>query len=68
MPRLDEKFIAKSDEDRLIRAHGRLENTRILPKDMRNFIFVAQRPSTGDSPLVSPTPESRTLRLQELDA
>jgi len=40
IPRLDEKLIAKTDEEGLIRAHGRLENARILPKDMRNPIVL----------------------------
>ena len=30
---LDEKLIATTDEEGLIRAHGRLENARILTKD-----------------------------------
>ena len=40
VPRLDEKLIAKTDEEGLIRAHGRLENARILPRDMRNPIVL----------------------------
>ena len=37
---LDEKLIATTDEEGLIRAHGRLENARILPKDMRNPVVL----------------------------
>ena len=37
---LDKKLIAKTDDEGLIRAHGRLENARILPKDMRNPIVL----------------------------
>ena len=37
---LDEQFIAKTDDEGLIRAHGRLENARILPKDMRNPVVL----------------------------
>ena len=37
---LDEKLIAKTDDEGLIRAHGRLENARILPKDMRNPVVL----------------------------
>ena len=37
---LDKKLIARMDEEGLIRAHGRLENARILPKDMRNPVVL----------------------------
>ena len=37
---LDKKLIASMDEEGLIRAHGRLENARILPKDMRNPVVL----------------------------
>ena len=37
---LDEKLIAKTDDEGLIRAHGRLENARILLKDMRNPVVL----------------------------
>ena len=37
---LDKKLIANMDEEGLIRAHGRLENARILPKDMRNPVVL----------------------------
>jgi len=40
IPSLDKKLIAKTDEEGLIRAHGHLENARILPKDMRNLIVL----------------------------
>ncbi|KAL9977067.1 hypothetical protein ACROYT_G014432 [Oculina patagonica] len=35
---LDKKLIAKTDKEGLIRAHGRLENARILPKEIGNLI------------------------------
>ena len=37
---LDEKLIATMNEEGLIRAHSRLENARILPKDMRNPVVL----------------------------
>ena len=37
---LDETLIAKPDEEGLIRAHGRLENIRSLPRDMRNPVIL----------------------------
>lgn len=37
---LDRKFIASIDEEGLTRAHGRLENARILPKDMKNPVVL----------------------------
>ena len=37
---LDEKLIATTDEEGLIRAHGRLENARILPNDIRNPVVL----------------------------
>ena len=37
---LDKKLIASMDEEGIIRAHGRLENARILPKDMRNPVVL----------------------------
>ena len=37
---LEEKLIATTNEKGLIRAHGRLENARILPKDMRNPVVL----------------------------
>ena len=40
MSQLDEKLIATTDEEGLIRARGRLENARILPKDMRNPVVL----------------------------
>ena len=40
LQRLDEKLIAKADDEGLIRAHGRLENARILPKDMRDPVVL----------------------------
>ena len=37
---LDEKLIATMNEEGLIRTHSRLENARILPKDMRNPVVL----------------------------
>ena len=37
---LDKKLITKTDDEGLTRAHGRLENARILPKDMRNPVVL----------------------------
>ena len=37
---LDEKLIVTTDEEGLIRAHGRLENARILPNDIRNPVVL----------------------------
>ena len=37
---LGEKLIATTDEEGLIRAHGRLENARILTKDIRNPVVL----------------------------
>lgn len=37
---LDEKLIAKTDQEGLIRAHGHLENVGVLPQDMRNPIIL----------------------------
>ena len=40
MSQLDEKLIVTTDEEGLIRAHGRLENARILPNDIRNPVVL----------------------------
>lgn len=40
VPCLDDKLIFKTDEEELIRAHSRLENVTILPKDMGNPILL----------------------------
>ena len=37
---LDKKLITSMDEEGLIRAHGHLENARILPKDVRNPVVL----------------------------
>lgn len=37
---LDKMFIAKEDQDGLLRVHGRLEDIRSLPDDMRNPILL----------------------------
>lgn len=37
---LDKKLIAQIDQDGLLRAHGRLEDIRSLPKEMRNPIIL----------------------------
>lgn len=67
MKSLDRKLIASIDEEGLIRAHGRLENARILPKDMKNPVVL---PScvANDPPLMPSSLQTRTLRLQESGA
>ena len=37
---IDEQLLVEKDEDGLLRVHGRLEDIRTLPKDMRNPIFL----------------------------
>ena len=59
---LDEKLIATTDEEGLIRAHGRLENARILPKDMRNPVVL---PRDHPQAILLLQHLHRTLRLQE---
>ena len=72
---VDEKLMAKADDEGLIRAHGRLENAGNLAERNENPAErhkkpcrAAQRPSNSYPALLSPVPETRTLRLQELDA
>lgn len=40
---LDKKLIAQADEDGIIRAHGRLENVKSLPDDLRNPIILPRK-------------------------
>ena len=37
---IDEKLVAQENEDGILKAHGRLENIRSLPKEMRNPIIL----------------------------
>ena len=41
--KLDKSIIAKEDEDGIVRAHGRLENIRTLPADVRNPIILPRK-------------------------
>lgn len=44
---IDKSIVAEKDEEGMIRAHGRLENVRVLPSEMRNPIILPR-----DHPLV----------------
>ena len=62
--KLDKKLIPSKDEHGLLRAHGRLENIRTLPDEMRNPIILFEEPSISRTVTRSPTRRTSTLRLQ----